>query len=451
MPKVSKINLRQLFSKGAKPAQEAFYNWLDSFWHKDEQIDLNAVKGLQTSLDKKLDVAAQDTILNAFNSFKTEVTETVKTGYLAYLKKSDITPVGGWKVGLYKLIEIGNYTNLTPAKNEAGNAITITAVDQKINEAYWNGSFWSKSEISIPGTTAKQTFDPNDNVSPAAMKATEIYFNDNFSKFLQKEINNVISSNQTEIISYGKDTSFVKVATNTTLWLGNKIDHKVGVLKSLTINALKAVEFKFGVITYVNDTTITIGPYFSIYPQIGIKEYQVPANITLQANQGLALSCNVSGMMGYTDGLGPGTFEMLEFSTTSNVNHYPGYIPIIMNLEVPKGKTPFTVPQMMLSIYDNINGGGNEYEDFSTVVNLDRTKEVKYTKLPGLTEFTKGVLMKDKVVTYKLTGGSIIFSSDFWPTKNSEDYNPNKTNIISFYKQFNTIRYFNETKNLEPI
>ncbi|MEG0927270.1 SGNH/GDSL hydrolase family protein [Chryseobacterium sp.] len=68
MPKISKINLRQLFARGLKPAQEAFFNLFDSYWHKDDLIDISAVKFLQNSLDNKLDSGAESTLMQAFEN-----------------------------------------------------------------------------------------------------------------------------------------------------------------------------------------------------------------------------------------------------------------------------------------------------------------------------------------------------------------------------------------------
>ncbi|AYZ12877.1 hypothetical protein EGY05_13505 [Chryseobacterium arthrosphaerae] len=68
MAKISKINLRQLFAKGLKPAQEAFYNFFDSYWHKDDLIDISAVKSLQSTLDQKLDSGAESTLIQAFEN-----------------------------------------------------------------------------------------------------------------------------------------------------------------------------------------------------------------------------------------------------------------------------------------------------------------------------------------------------------------------------------------------
>lgn len=175
MPKISRLNLRQLFSKGVKPLQESFFNWQDSFWHKDDKIDLDAVKGLQTSLDQKLDVGAQDTILDAFNNLITEVTEIVKSGYIDYLKKNDPKPT---VQGLYKLIEIGDYTNLTPAVDSNGNPTTIISIDENLNEAYFDGTNWSKITTKLPDNNLKD-------------RILTFNFESNHSTFFKKYIKNI--------------------------------------------------------------------------------------------------------------------------------------------------------------------------------------------------------------------------------------------------------------------
>ena len=52
MSKLSINALKQLFKTGLKPDQSAFWNWMDSFWHKDEKIPLDSLDGLQDELDK---------------------------------------------------------------------------------------------------------------------------------------------------------------------------------------------------------------------------------------------------------------------------------------------------------------------------------------------------------------------------------------------------------------
>ena len=43
--------LKRWFSNFMKPTQEQFWAWLDSFWHKDENIPMNKVEGLSTALE----------------------------------------------------------------------------------------------------------------------------------------------------------------------------------------------------------------------------------------------------------------------------------------------------------------------------------------------------------------------------------------------------------------
>lgn len=45
---VSKAQLKNWFRNGLKPAQEQFWNWMDSFWHKDEKIPSSSIDGLES-------------------------------------------------------------------------------------------------------------------------------------------------------------------------------------------------------------------------------------------------------------------------------------------------------------------------------------------------------------------------------------------------------------------
>lgn len=56
MPVVDKNTLKIWFKNLAKPVQEQFWNWMDSFWHKSEPIPKSAVENLTTDLAKKADL-----------------------------------------------------------------------------------------------------------------------------------------------------------------------------------------------------------------------------------------------------------------------------------------------------------------------------------------------------------------------------------------------------------
>lgn len=65
---MDKTTLKQWFSKGKKPLASHFATWIDSFWHKDEQIPItaisdldNVISGFETkpSVDEKLSLKAE--------------------------------------------------------------------------------------------------------------------------------------------------------------------------------------------------------------------------------------------------------------------------------------------------------------------------------------------------------------------------------------------------------
>lgn len=82
--------------------------------------------------------------------------------YSGYLKKTDSAPT---TAGLYRLIEIGSYPNLTPAIDSNGQPTTITVVDGKLTEAYFNGINWSISELQLPQSIPNGKIDENDSNS----------------------------------------------------------------------------------------------------------------------------------------------------------------------------------------------------------------------------------------------------------------------------------------------
>lgn len=55
MAKQSINTIKNWFRTGSKPTQAQFWDWLDSFFHKDDNIPSAQVEGLQTLLDAKMD------------------------------------------------------------------------------------------------------------------------------------------------------------------------------------------------------------------------------------------------------------------------------------------------------------------------------------------------------------------------------------------------------------
>lgn len=53
MAKQTINTLKNWFKTALKPTQSQFWDWLDSFWHKDEKIPLSSIDGIQAEFDKK--------------------------------------------------------------------------------------------------------------------------------------------------------------------------------------------------------------------------------------------------------------------------------------------------------------------------------------------------------------------------------------------------------------
>ncbi len=89
---------------------------------------------------------------------------------------------------------------------------------------------------------------------------------------------------------------------------------------------------------------------------------------------------------------------------------------------------------------------------FNLSIDLSKDHFSKYTELLGTTTFNlKEGSNFGKIAYVKLTGGTVVFPSDFVPQLGTTDYDPTKTNVIAFWKEYDKVRYFNETSALEPL
>lgn len=46
---LSKQDLKLRFENGDIPKQEEFWEWQDSYWHKDEKIPVSTIEGLESN------------------------------------------------------------------------------------------------------------------------------------------------------------------------------------------------------------------------------------------------------------------------------------------------------------------------------------------------------------------------------------------------------------------
>ena len=65
MAKTAINTIKNWFKTGLKPTQDQFWNWMDSYWHKDEKIPQDEIKGLSESLEAKADADQLENKANA--------------------------------------------------------------------------------------------------------------------------------------------------------------------------------------------------------------------------------------------------------------------------------------------------------------------------------------------------------------------------------------------------
>lgn len=65
---LDRITLKNIFKPGAKPTAAVFANWMDSFWHKNDPINLDQVRGLAEELNNKISTEDKTQILTALKT-----------------------------------------------------------------------------------------------------------------------------------------------------------------------------------------------------------------------------------------------------------------------------------------------------------------------------------------------------------------------------------------------
>jgi len=175
---LNKQELKKLFENGDVPKQEDFWQWQESYFHKEDVIP---AANIQYNFSAKADLVEgkvpakqlpdhvktiQKPVISGniisfpytteddlqenqqldLTYFKNQVISAANAGYKGYLKIDDKMPS---VPGLYRLLETGSYTNLVPAVDNTGSSSIIVADEDKLNEAYYDGGKWIKSHIAV--------------------------------------------------------------------------------------------------------------------------------------------------------------------------------------------------------------------------------------------------------------------------------------------------------------
>lgn len=94
MAKQTINTIKNWFRTGNKPTQAQFWDWIDSFFHKDDNIPSAQVDGLQTLLDAKMDKkdAAGESNSGPYDPDKDYVYSDTEAEYVSYInEESDDT------------------------------------------------------------------------------------------------------------------------------------------------------------------------------------------------------------------------------------------------------------------------------------------------------------------------------------------------------------------------
>ena len=89
MAKTAINTIKQWFKTGSKPTQDQFWNWMDSYWHKDELIPQNKIQDLSTTLSSKADA---DQLENKANADATGLTQEQVDAWNTKLKTLSEAP-----------------------------------------------------------------------------------------------------------------------------------------------------------------------------------------------------------------------------------------------------------------------------------------------------------------------------------------------------------------------
>ncbi|OPB87798.1 hypothetical protein [Elizabethkingia occulta] len=140
MSKVPKSVLQDKFESGNKPKQRDFFDWMDSYHHKDESIPMENIGGLANMLANKMDRGAESTLIAEFDAKISEATNIVKKAYLGLAKIDSIAPTIGnyW----YK-VENDNIATFVNLKDNNNIAISTVATD------FRNGDDWYTVTIEV--------------------------------------------------------------------------------------------------------------------------------------------------------------------------------------------------------------------------------------------------------------------------------------------------------------
>lgn len=313
--KISKLTLRNLFSKGKKPKDIDFLNWQDSYWHKDEDINIDSVKNLENILNNKLDSGVEETLLNAVN----EAISASKS-----IVKGEATPTSfptAWNSGdpdLYEKWEAmtaGTYTNF---KDSANQPIEVVAadLDKKIVFINMTNGVAKKDVKDVPGVTAEKVYDPTNDVKPSTMKAA---YNSS-----DKLVKKALESPGSNYAKYGWDSNYTNTSNAVSMVCNLAYLTEPGTIGRITINPPVAGKFEIykvncGAVPALNNTITK-----TLIDTVDLTTGDNVINVSIAGVEGDMIAIkNLTGSIGHTVG---GSHQYFDAAPATILNFNGGYI-----------------------------------------------------------------------------------------------------------------------------
>jgi hypothetical protein len=196
----TKEELKLYFENGDIPRQEDFWEWQNSYWHKDEKIDMTKIAGLENGLPR-------------FNDFYAEIDETgnaslahlsvkrvfIKAGTLSipdmFLSNTGISevsvPNSVTKIGkeafsnnLIKSISLPAQVKTISESAFSNNQITTLSLSEGLKEIKSSAFSYNKiSSLYIPSTVVmigSKAFSNNPNLQYVRLERSTQYYADAF-------------------------------------------------------------------------------------------------------------------------------------------------------------------------------------------------------------------------------------------------------------------------------
>ncbi|TWP30499.1 hypothetical protein ETU09_00425 [Apibacter muscae] len=148
-----KSTLKKWFKNNEKPTQEQFWAWMDSYYHKSEQIPLEVIENINTILAGKADKSTVDTLLEGLESKAdrtiVEALQTYLEGLIDDSEASDATTYSSEKIA--ELIDQVQPSELIDDELEEGSVNTYSI--DKIKELVENSAGGDLQSVTDKGNT----------------------------------------------------------------------------------------------------------------------------------------------------------------------------------------------------------------------------------------------------------------------------------------------------------